>query len=92
VVWKPELDKTDLLGDEDASYFQQQIGVQLWMVELGRIDIQTEVSMLASFSVAPREGHLAAVLHMFAYLKAHERSKSVMEPTPINHDAHPVHD
>jgi hypothetical protein len=90
--WRPETDTTDLLGDEDASYYQQQIGVLRWMCELGQIDLQTEVSMLAAFSVAPREGHLAAVLHMFACLKTHERSKNVMDPTYINHEAHPVHD
>ena len=33
--WKPELDVTDLLNDEDASYYQQQIGVLRWAVELG---------------------------------------------------------
>ena len=39
--WKPELDVTPLLNPEDASYFQQQIGVLRWMVELGRVDINT---------------------------------------------------
>ena len=73
--WKPELDTTDLLKDDDASYFQQQIGVLRWMVELGRIDVLAEVSMLAAFSAAPRQGHLLAVLHLFAYLKKHTRSK-----------------
>ena len=38
-------------------------------MELGWMDIETEVSMLAAFSCAPREGHLAAIFHMFAYLK-----------------------
>ena len=90
--WKAETDTTKLLGDSDASYFQQQVGVLRWMVELGRLDIETEVSMLAAFSCAPREGHLAAIFHMFAYLKTHERSKQVMDPTPINHDPHPVYD
>ena len=28
--WKPELDVTPLLSDEEASYFQQQIGVLRW--------------------------------------------------------------
>ena len=90
--WKPELDVTDLLKDEDASYFQQQIGVLRWMVELGRIDILTEVSMLAAYSVAPRAGHMAAVLHLCAYLKQHKRSKLVFDFTKVDHDPHPVHD
>ena len=84
--WKPELDTTELLGEDDASYFQQQIGVLRWMVELGRIDICTEVSMLAAYSAAPRQGHLAAVLHLYAYLKKHERSKLVLDPRRFDHD------
>jgi hypothetical protein len=90
--WKPELDVTDLLGDEDASYYQQQIGVLRWMVELGRIDILTEVSMLAAYSGAPRAGHMAAVLHLFAYLKKHGRSKMVFDPTMVDHPPHPSYD
>ena len=90
--WKPELDTTDLLTDEDASYYQQQIGVLRWMVELGRIDILTEVSMLAAFSAAPRKGHLAAVLHLYAYLKAHKRSKIVFDFTKVEHDPPPDYD
>ena len=78
--WKPELDTTDLLKDEDASYYQQQIGVLRWMCELGRIDILTEVSMLAAYSAAPRQGHLLGVLHLYTYLKKHKRSKMVFDP------------
>jgi hypothetical protein len=79
--WKPELDTTDLLEDEDACFYQSQIGVLRWAVELGRIDIATEVSMLAAYSVVPRQGHLAAVLHVFAYLNNHGRSRLVLDPT-----------
>ena len=86
--WKPELDVTPLLIDEDASYYQQQIGVLRWMVELGRVDICTEVSMLAAFSAAPRQGHLAAVLHLYGYLKKNPKSKLVFDPTPMDHDCH----
>ena len=46
--WKPETDITPELHETDANYYQQQIGVLRWMVELGRIDIATEVSMLAA--------------------------------------------
>ena len=84
--------RTGLLKDEDASYYQQQIGVLRWMVELGRVDILTEVSMLAAYSTAPRLGHLAAVLHLYAYIKSHNRSKLVFDPTKADHDPHPKHD
>jgi hypothetical protein len=77
--FKPELDVSNLLSDVSASFYQTQIGVLRWAVELARIDIATEVSMLAAFSVAPREGHMAAVFHVFAYLKAHDRSRLVLD-------------
>ena len=90
--WKPELDVSKELGPDDASYYQQQIGVLRWIVELGRIDVCTEVSMLAAFSANPREGHLAAVLHLFAHLKGNPKSKTVFDPTPMEHEPHAEHD
>ena len=67
---------------------QQQLGI----VELGRIDICGEVSMLAAFSAAPREGHIQAMLHMFAYLAQHERSRLVLDPSTIDHGEKPMVD
>ena len=39
--WKPELNVTPGLNEEDTSYYQHQVGVLRWIVELGRIDICT---------------------------------------------------
>jgi hypothetical protein len=64
----PELDTTPELNDKDATFYQSQIGVLRWCVELGRVDIITEVSTLSSHLALPREGHLEALLHLFAYL------------------------
>jgi len=50
-------------------------------VELGRVDIITEVSLLASAMAMPREGHLEAVFHMFAYLKRKHNARLVFDPT-----------
>ena len=46
-------------------------------MELGRIDINVEVSMLSSHLVLPREGHMKELLHIFAYLKKHLNSEMV---------------
>eukprot|EP00978_Attheya_sp_CCMP212_P012602 scaffold31521_cov55-Attheya_sp.AAC.1 len=40
--YRVELDILEELGPEEASYFQSQIGVLRWMVELGQVDIITE--------------------------------------------------
>jgi hypothetical protein len=57
----PEWDKTPELNPDQATFYQTQIGVLRWCVELGRIDIITEVSELNSYLAMPREGHLEAV-------------------------------
>ena len=75
----PELDATKELDDEMASMHQQCIGVLRWAVELGRVDICGEVSMMAGFSANPRVGHFEAIMHMFAHLKHHKRSKVVLD-------------
>ena len=40
-----------------------------WMVEIGSIDIATEVSLISSCLAYPREGHLEAAFHLMASLK-----------------------
>jgi hypothetical protein len=66
--YKPELDESPEMEPIKANLFQSQVGILLWCVELGRIDIITEVSMLSTYICLPHEGHLDAVFHVFAYL------------------------
>jgi Reverse transcriptase (RNA-dependent DNA polymerase) len=49
------------------------IGVLRWAVELGRVDILLEVSLMSTYMAMPREGHLQMLYRMFAYLKASSR-------------------
>jgi hypothetical protein len=64
-----ELDLTQELELELASWYQQLVGILRWAVELGRVDILVEVSMMSSHLVQPRLGHLNAVYNIFAYLE-----------------------
>jgi hypothetical protein len=79
--YRPELDVSKLLDAETANYYQSLIGVLRWTVEIGRIDITTEVSMLAACMAMPRQGHLFAVFRVFAYLKKKHNSRLVFDPT-----------
>ena len=79
--YRPELDVTMELKGEETSYFFSQVGVLRWIVELGRIDIVTEVSSLASCLALPRKGHLEAMFHLFAYLKRKPNGTIVLDPT-----------
>ena len=69
------------LDPAEASYFQSIIGVMRWMVEIGWIDIATEVSLLSSHLAYPRGGHLQADFHVMAYLKQKHKSRLVFDPT-----------
>src|SRR6476620_3784201 len=76
-----EMDTTPELNPTLAQYYQSQIGVLHWMVEIGRVDIITEVSTLASHLALPREGHLDAVFHIFGYLKKRHNSRMIFDPS-----------
>ena len=64
-----------------ASYYQSLIGIMRWIVELGLLDIETEVSMLSSHNAYSREGHFEAVLHIMDYLKGKHNSRLSLDPT-----------
>ena len=51
------------------------------MIELGRIDIATEISQLSSYLAMPRRGHLHAAVHVMAYLKVKHNSRLVLDPS-----------
>ena len=86
----PKLDVTPKkLNVGHASFYQSQIGVLHWCVELGQIDILMEVSLLSSHLALPREGHLDAVFHLFAYLEKRHNAWIVFDPNypDINMDS-----
>ena len=72
--YDPDLDTMDVLNDDQATYCQSQIGILRWIVELGWVDIATEVSLLSSHVSLPREGHLETIFHLYAYLKQKHNS------------------
>ena len=85
--YRPEIDVTPELPPAKVTDYQSLIGILRWCVELGRVDIITEVSMLASHLALPREGHLEVAIHIFAYLDKKHNSRIVFDPSypPIDH-------
>jgi hypothetical protein len=77
----PELDVTPELDPPTAEYYQSLIGVLRWCVELGRVDICLEVSMMSSYLTMPRERHFEQLLHLFAYLKPYHYTEIGYDPT-----------
>jgi hypothetical protein len=76
--YRPELDVSAELHDEMMSRFLQLIGILRWAVELGRLDIYLEVSQLSQHQALPRQGHLNAAYHIFAYLRKHENGARIV--------------
>jgi hypothetical protein len=52
-TFRPETDMSDECDSAGASRFQQLIGVLRWAVELGRLDIYTEVALLSQQLALP---------------------------------------
>ena len=82
--YKPELDTTGECDPKHASVYQQLIGMLRWAVELGRVDILHEVSIMSQYNACPRVGHLEKVFEIFSFLSKHSRSRIVFDPTPID--------
>jgi hypothetical protein len=51
--YHPEIDVSPELGNTDSSYFHFLVGVLQWIVELGCVDIDVEVSMMSSHLALP---------------------------------------
>ena len=56
------------------------IGVLRWAIELGRIDIHTEVAILYQYNALPREGHRDALYGIFAYMRKKLKSCIAFDP------------
>ena len=51
-----------------------------WAVEIGRVDILLETSLLSTHLAMPRVGHLDQVYRMFGYLKLYPKRKLAFDP------------
>ena len=80
-TYRPELDVSEELSLSDASYYQSLIGILQWIVELGRVDVCLEVSMMSSHLALPRKGHMEQVMQIFGYLKKYHNAELVFDPS-----------
>ena len=51
-----------------------------WAVEVGRVDILLEVSLISSYMACPRIGHMKVLIHMFAFLKYKPKLTIAFDP------------
>jgi len=93
-TYRPELDVSPELKPTESAYYQSLIGILRWMVEIGRVDICLEVSLMSSHLALPREGHLEQVIRIFGYLNSHHNTELCFDPTypDIDHDTYEKRD
>ena len=86
--YHPDEDDSNKIEESEIGHFQHMLGMLRWIVELGQIDIITEVSTLASHMACPREDHLHAGYCMFEYIARKHNSRIILDPTypDINDD------
>ena len=53
----PELDTSPKLDSNASSFYLTYFGIPRWMIELGRIDIITKMSLLSTHVTFPRDRH-----------------------------------
>ena len=51
-----------------------------WDIEIGRIDIQTEVALILKYQPSPREGHLGVLYLIFQFLLNSLKKRLVIDP------------
>jgi hypothetical protein len=79
--YRPELDVSPELDPIDSAYYMSLVGILRWIVELGRIDICLECSMMSSHMALPREGHIHQLFQVFGYLKKYHNTEMVFDPS-----------
>ena len=80
--YRPEMETSAELKSDGVQTYQELIGVLRWAVELGRVDILLEASLMSTYMAMPREGHLQMLYRMFAYLKTNSRKLGFVPRRP----------
>ena len=84
VKYRPELDVTDFFSEEEHQFYHQMISILRWTIEIGRIDICTEIFLVSRYLAEPRIGHLVQVLHIFSFFKCNQCMDICYDPTKLN--------
>lgn len=78
--YRPELDTSAECNEDQTQFYQNVIGILRWLVELGRIDIAYEVSILSGYLAMPRTGYLQQALYIVKYIDIHSSNELTFDP------------
>ena len=77
--YSPDMYVTGELKANGFQWYQELVRNLRWSMEIGRIDILLEVSIMSTQLALPQEGHLEQVLHIFGYLKIHKKMRLMFD-------------
>ena len=80
-LYRPELDASMDLTPVLEYYYISLIGIPGWILDLERVGICLEVSMMSSHMEISRQGHLYQVLSFFVHLKKYRNTEMVFDPS-----------
>ena len=78
--YHPGLDISQELKADGVYYDMELIGILRWAVEIGRVDILYEPSIMSTHLALPRVGNLEQLFHVFGYLKEKLKRKITFDP------------
>ena len=84
--YHPELNTSVMLEAEDATKYQEVIGMLRWACELGRIDVLLESAIMSQYLTAPRKEHLDKLFNIFSYLRANLSLPLSFKPGRMSND------
>ena len=85
----PEMDDSAILSKKDHRFYQQLLGMGIWMVMVGRPDICYAIASMSRFGACPRQGHLELLIHVFGFLKKFQKRRIAIDSRDIDLNAIP---
>ena len=79
--YRLELDTISELNKPEASYYMLLIGILRWIIELNKIDIAVEVSIMVAVMALIRNGHLDQLFYIFRFLKIKYNTELIFDPS-----------
>ena len=83
-IYHPSVDPTVELGAVGTQFYQENIGILRWAIELSRLNILFEVAILSQYLTNPWKEYFEQVYHIFGYLKQDCKRTLYLDPDEPN--------
>jgi hypothetical protein len=90
--YHPEVDDSPICTGDDSAKYRTIIGCCIWIIVLGRFDIEYATSAMSRFNMLPRKGHLKAVKRILSYLKTFTMGRVIIDTSYPDHSVYPIED